>query len=560
MNITNAKNHHPHSKRFFLQHEILKHQNIKGYTRASRSVFICFATSIFLVASINGAADTVTQPLRTFTFDGSPINVIFSPDGTKALVRIQKIIEGPNATITLKNVLIDTINGEIIYDLGSNWFTAFSTNGEMIAGEPSPTNGSSGFLVMDIMSGAVICNVPQYLVIGRVCIFSQDDTRILTNSNENTITLYDIATTETIRSFSNENNPIRHFDWSVDNKHIVSCSGGYSSTAILWGSQNTQQVRSFEGHAEGIYLVKFSSDGKKILTADSGGFIKVWDITADAALLTFSGHGGDNIGALEFAPDGRQAMSLGRKSALVEGQLYLGGDIKIWDTNTGTELRIITCKSDDGSAVNAGFTSADMSSDGTKILTADSNKVSLWDSGFHVQETIGVPNVVGLEKNDAIQSINNANLSMGSTTEEYSDSVLSCVVLAQEPLAGTQVYEGEKVSLVVSKGSLTLAAESVKELLISQFESADTNKDGMLSFEEASAACPSIDREIFELLDSNSDGFISKDELESFTADEGCGCRKSGIYAVGGGLRISDLFISGLTLCTLVLLRRHSRL
>jgi RHS repeat-associated protein len=76
-------------------------------------------------------------------------------------------------------------------------------------------------------------------------------------------------------------------------------------------------------------------------------------------------------------------------------------------------------------------------------------------------ETIQVPDVVGLSQADAGAAINAAGLIVGTTTQQYSDTVPAGLVISQNPAAGTSVEGGSQVDLVVSLGPLPMPTANI---------------------------------------------------------------------------------------------------
>jgi Ca2+-binding EF-hand superfamily protein len=62
------------------------------------------------------------------------------------------------------------------------------------------------------------------------------------------------------------------------------------------------------------------------------------------------------------------------------------------------------------------------------------------------------------------------------------------------------------------------------QILLDAFDTADTNGDGKLSYEEALAIIIGLTRDQFNALDTNGDGFLSLEELGG--EEDGCGCCK----------------------------------
>jgi len=68
-------------------------------------------------------------------------------------------------------------------------------------------------------------------------------------------------------------------------------------------------------------------------------------------------------------------------------------------------------------------------------------------------ETFPVPYVKGLDKISAKAMIEQGGLTLGSVTEEFSDTIASGIVINQDPSAEGLVQKGDKVNLVISKGA-----------------------------------------------------------------------------------------------------------
>ena len=64
-----------------------------------------------------------------------------------------------------------------------------------------------------------------------------------------------------------------------------------------------------------------------------------------------------------------------------------------------------------------------------------------------------VPNVVGKTEAEARSAITSAGLTVGTVTQEYSNTVPAGKVIRQNPAAGTEVDRGSAVNIVVSKGA-----------------------------------------------------------------------------------------------------------
>lgn len=75
-----------------------------------------------------------------------------------------------------------------------------------------------------------------------------------------------------------------------------------------------------------------------------------------------------------------------------------------------------------------------------------------------------VPDVRGMTVADATAALRKAGLVVGTTTEDYSDSVESGKVISSNPAAGASGFYGDSVSIVVSKGSEMVTVPDVSSM------------------------------------------------------------------------------------------------
>lgn len=124
------------------------------------------------------------------------------------------------------------------------------------------------------------------------------------------------------------------------------------------------------GHADAVYSVAFSPDGKRIATGSFDRSVKVWDAATGKEVRTFAGKAGHQnlVTAVAFSPDGSSIASAGTDNFA-----------RIWDVPTGKPQAEFD--------LTAGGTKAASSPDGklyavgaadgsVKVFTAADNKLS----------------------------------------------------------------------------------------------------------------------------------------------------------------------------------------
>jgi serine/threonine-protein kinase len=77
------------------------------------------------------------------------------------------------------------------------------------------------------------------------------------------------------------------------------------------------------------------------------------------------------------------------------------------------------------------------------------------------RQPVEPPDVTGSSRDDAAAALQGAGLTVGDVTEQFSDSVAAGRVISQSAGPGTQLFKGDAVSLVVSKGPELFAVPDV---------------------------------------------------------------------------------------------------
>ncbi|WP_300672712.1 caspase family protein [Desulfoluna sp.] len=173
--------------------------------------------------------------------------------------------------------------------------------------------------------------------------FSPDGKYIVTAGGDGQIKIWDIITGTLLKSFSLD--PLfapeykkdylwaRCVDYSPDGKRVVAggCAsvGDYISYYPLkvWDISSGKEVLSMEGITNAIGSVKFSPNGKLILSGCDifGTYMQLWDAQTGSLLSTMSGP--DDAESVAFSPDSQFAAGG-----------FRGGNISVWNLKTGAKV------------------------------------------------------------------------------------------------------------------------------------------------------------------------------------------------------------------------------
>src|SRR3954469_11590964 len=81
--------------------------------------------------------------------------------------------------------------------------------------------------------------------------------------------------------------PVYSVVWSPDGKTLV--TGAFDNTVRLWDAATRKEIKKFEGHANLVLSVAASPDGKRILSGSLDKTAKVWQVPGGGPLKDLTG-------------------------------------------------------------------------------------------------------------------------------------------------------------------------------------------------------------------------------------------------------------------------------
>ncbi len=254
----------------------------------------------------------VDMPFRTEV--GSPRTVVAINDGSQFVFL--------NDTA---HVVYDATTGEKIAHYPSHSLSrvikADPNNDVAAIGGLYPNNSIT---LLDLASGQSIGRFTGHAN-DTVCLdFSRTGEHLVSGSVDKTVRVWDVKTQREIAWMSGHRGDVTRVAFSPDGKTVASC--GSDHTVRLWNSLTGQPKEVLLGHqAEPVYVL-FSPSGKLLASADTNE-IKLWDMEKKPSWL----HGHSSyVYDVGFSPDGKHIASVSWDETA-----------RIWDIHSGGPLRRI---------------------------------------------------------------------------------------------------------------------------------------------------------------------------------------------------------------------------
>jgi hypothetical protein len=283
-------------------------------------------------------------------------------------------------------------------------------------------------------------------------VFSPRGDRLISASADETIRVWDVATTTQIAVMEGHTNDVYDIALSADGQTLV--SGSIDRTVRLWDLKTGEQRRVLEGHEAEVWGVAFSPDGRQVLSASSDNTVRAWNVeTGEGRVIARHRSRVYKVGS---HPDGRRVAScsadrtaritdietddalvldkhLGEVNVLGlagdGGYLATGSDdgtVRLWDVDTGRSLwrapaligdppKLVTHRGwievgsgesaeTDGSAwrraIDEQAVGAAAAPDGSPVCVATARGVQIWDmaaeSPTHDREIPAIDRVLAL--------------------------------------------------------------------------------------------------------------------------------------------------------------------
>ena len=295
--------------------------------------------------------------------------IAYSPDGTRIAAATTKDIWLYDAR---SGVALKLLTGHT----DSVRTVAFSPSGNTLA-----SGGSDGTVRgWNVRAGTLFETIQGHGGSVLSVRFSPDGATLASAGADKLIRLWDVWNGDFKGTLAGHLEPVDTIAFSPDGSIIA--SGSRDGAVMLWDFHTGKKIRTIQGHKHPISSVTFSPDG--LTLASSGepnwvrsslskvGELKLWDTRTGEQVRTLEGHS-NTVGCMAFSPNGE---------VLASGGGRYDGTVRLWNTRTGEESRILEGQ--------FGVHSVAFSPDGVKLATANHISIRFWNArtGEHLRTLV----------------------------------------------------------------------------------------------------------------------------------------------------------------------------
>ena len=207
----------------------------------------------------------------------------------------------------------------------------FSGDGEIVASSSDDETAK----LWDVSSGQCIQTLAGHNSAVRGISFSKGDRILATCSDDETAKLWDANTGECLRTFIGDASLILAVGFIEDNNKDKDKDRGWRAIACsssdrivkLSDIETGKSIGILEGHADSVWGVAFSRDGRLLATSSDDQTVKLWDIERNACIKTLGGFE-SQVWEIAFSPDS-EILATGSVERIVQ----------LWDVARGRSLR-----------------------------------------------------------------------------------------------------------------------------------------------------------------------------------------------------------------------------
>ena len=194
--------------------------------------------------------------------------IVFSPGGTLCAVARYGMVE----ILDQNGRVINTLDRE----LNKVNSLQFSGDGKRLLVASGLTGAYGNAAIFSTESGELLSEFVGHRDVLYAAVFSPDETIVATAGYDREIILWDVATSEPIRTLSGHNGAIFDLAFSPDGEILVSACA--DETVKVWHVASGQRLDTLSQPEGEVFAAAITHDGKYILAGSADNRLRVWEL------------------------------------------------------------------------------------------------------------------------------------------------------------------------------------------------------------------------------------------------------------------------------------------
>lgn len=221
---------------------------------------------------------------------------------------------------------------------------AFSPDGKVLA------VGSYGQVFLWDLAATRLVRTLEVLGVVHTLAFAADGQRLAVggglSARQGEVRVFETRNWQTVIALAEHADVVYDLDFSPDGKSLATAS--FDKTIRIWNLADGTVQQTLKGHSDFIYSVSYSPDGKQLVSAGKDRSIKVYSTTTWQSERTLTGHN-DEVLSVAVTSDSRYVISTGREPQLRWWVLENGQNLRVQAGHSGPVHEIAPSR--DGASV-----------------------------------------------------------------------------------------------------------------------------------------------------------------------------------------------------------------